>query len=294
MREIQVHQHDDGADRWTMIHAAPEPKLRPFVRSYCSYSERTASFQTRSELATTSGVLILNLGAPIQVVGAGGEELSVGEGEFFVAGASAGTSSVRTCGAQRGLEVELPTSTLARLLGAPMAELCNRAVPLESVLDGGRTAAAELRRLAGKIDESRSSEQSFAALDQYLEHQLDQRPPAEPELEWARRQLCRVNPPPVDQLARYLGWSRRRFTNRFRGSRGVTPSTFRRLARFERFWRALRALPASDLAGLAVECGYFDQPHLHRDVRDFAEQTPAQLRRALLPDGGGFVADGTC
>jgi AraC-like DNA-binding protein len=48
--------------------------------------------------------------------------------------------------------------------------------------------------------------------------------------------------------------------------------------RFERLTALLAREPGADLARSAPACGYYDQAHLAREVRDFAGVTPTQLR----------------
>ncbi|MBB3220356.1 helix-turn-helix transcriptional regulator [Pseudoduganella umbonata] len=79
----------------------------------------------------------------------------------------------------------------------------------------------------------------------------------------------------VDALADTLGVSRQHLTLQFRQQVGIAPKLFARICRFRRALALLRdARRAGDLAALAAECGYFDQSHLIRDFRDFAERTP--------------------
>ena len=47
-------------------------------------------------------------------------------------------------------------------------------------------------------------------------------------------------------------------------------------------WEIVDAQPA-----LAADAGYVDQAHLARDVRDFSDMTPGDLRARLLPAAGG-------
>jgi AraC-like DNA-binding protein len=79
----------------------------------------------------------------------------------------------------------------------------------------------------------------------------------------------------VDGLARELGWSRRHFAQRFKRELGVAPKTAARLMRFDRAARRLRA--GEPLGQVALDCGYYDQPHMNREFRALAGCTPAQL-----------------
>lgn len=82
----------------------------------------------------------------------------------------------------------------------------------------------------------------------------------------------------VETLADTLSVSRQHLALQFRQQVGITPKLFARICRFRRALALLRD-PArdGDLAALAADCGYFDQSHLIRDFRDFADGTPGSL-----------------
>lgn len=80
----------------------------------------------------------------------------------------------------------------------------------------------------------------------------------------------------IESLADRLGVSRQHLAAQFRTHVGLSPKLYARIQRFRRATDALR-LPgpaAVDWAQLALECGYFDQSHLIRDFREFADSTP--------------------
>lgn len=80
---------------------------------------------------------------------------------------------------------------------------------------------------------------------------------------------------PVEALADTLHVSRQYLALQFRQQVGITPKLFARICRFRRALALLRnPSRAGDLAALAADCGYFDQSHLIRDFRDFADSTP--------------------
>jgi AraC-like DNA-binding protein len=75
-----------------------------------------------------------------------------------------------------------------------------------------------------------------------------------------------------------LGWSHRRLIARYRDVVGLPPKLVARIVRFERLAASVAEDPAADWAGAAVACGYFDQAHLAREVRELADITPTELR----------------
>jgi transcriptional regulator GlxA family with amidase domain len=93
---------------------------------------------------------------------------------------------------------------------------------------------------------------------------------------------------PIGGICDRLGRSRRHLAARFREQVGLPPKTVARIFRFDRAVSML-AQPGAGLAGVAVECGYYDQAHLNRDFREFAGTSPAAFARQMMPDGGVVV-----
>jgi AraC-like DNA-binding protein len=286
MRETIRHRaYDDGVDRWEVNEARPAPALRAHVSHYADYSEQTGSFSARQELATTSGVLIYALGGPLEIVGADRRAIVLRQGEGFAGGIADATSISRGKGAQAGVHVFMPLDSLAAVVGMPLAELANRVATMRDLIG----AAAD--DLGDKLLDAKDVEQRFAILDRFLAGRFVEAPAADRTIRWSMIRLTQACGPWSSGLAEEIGWSRRHFARRFRNATGFGPDRFRRIGRFQRFVARLSGSPSGDLAGLAVDCGYADQSHLARDVRDFANVTPGELRARLIPEGGGVRDD---
>ena len=116
-RLIRSNQHDDGINRWTMQHFASAEPLTGLIRSYCDYSEQTRGFITRRELPHSEGVLIFNLVGDVAITGGNGRELRLRPGQAFVAGIHLRPALSNSPGYHACIQVDLPMSTLPRLLG---------------------------------------------------------------------------------------------------------------------------------------------------------------------------------
>jgi transcriptional regulator GlxA family with amidase domain len=171
------------------------------------------------------------------------------------------------------------------VVGAPLAEIANRVAHLGDLIGA---AAADL---GGRLLDARSAEERFTQLDAFLIGRFAETREADPTVDYAMRRLARAAGPAAHEVAEDIGWSRRHLARRFRAAIGVSPDRFRRLARFERFSEAMMRAPDDSLAGLAADCGYVDQAHLTREVRDFAAMTPGELRARLIPNGAGIRHD---
>lgn len=280
-RDVTLRTHDDGIDAWEMASAAPAPHLAGMVDRYTDYRERTGSFTARRELASTGGVMIVNLGDPLEIVGADGRTIRLLRGEGFAGGLADATSISRSTGAQSGVHLHAPLETIARLLGLPPSEIVNRVVRLDEAL------GAEGARLGEEIAGAGSAEDRFARLDSFVTTRLAASHASDRRVAAAVAVLRDRPDTPIAALAERLNADRRTFARDFRNVLGIPPRHYARLARFEAFTAAIAAEPATSLADLAADTGYYDQPHLNRDVRAFADMTPAELQRRIVPGGGG-------
>lgn len=167
------------------------------------------------------------------------------------------------------LQIRLDPVAAAAILGAS-AELCGEVVTLEAVI--GRDAG----RLVEWLRAVASWDDRFTIAAEFLGRRRNARPLVDPEVAhtW-RRVVDGRGWVRVDDLARQVGWSRKRLWSRFRAQLGITPKRAARLVRFDHAARLLAAghTPAS----VAADSGYVDQSHLHRDVKEFAALTPAAV-----------------
>lgn len=284
-RATSTRSYDDGIDRWEMVEAAPALALRGRISRYTAYREEMSSFGARRELAATSGVLIYVLGEPLEITGADGRAVIVKAGEAFAGAIADGTSLSRNLGRQAGVHVFMPLASLAATTGVPLSALANCVAPLSDLI--GQAAGD----LGGALCDARGAEERFDLLDRFLIGRFAQEEEADRPVAWAMRRLAGAFGPATSALAEEIGWSRRHFARRFRAVTGFSPDRYRRIARFERFTTAIMRSPGDALAGLAAECGYVDQAHLTRDVRDFSGMTPGELRARLIPGEAGVRHD---
>jgi AraC-like DNA-binding protein len=124
----------------------------------------------------------------------------------------------------------------------------------------------------------------FAALDELLsrraaEAEADRVREVRPEVRYGWRRLRETDGAVgVAELAAETGLSARRLGSLFQAEFGLAPKEAGRVFRFDRARRLIgRGVAAGGtLAGLAAECGYYDQAHLAREFRSLAGCPPSQ------------------
>jgi AraC-like DNA-binding protein len=100
-----------------------------------------------------------------------------------------------------------------------------------------------------------------------------------PAVGYAVRELRR-GPKQVADLVDATGLSSRRFIELFKQQVGLPPKVFGRLQRFQKAIVAGHANTRTDWCSVALDCGYYDQSHLHRDFREFAGMSPGMYAAA--------------
>ena len=79
-------------------------------------------------------------------------------------------------------------------------------------------------------------------------------------------------------FAESAGVGDRQLRRRCQKHSGLAPKQLARILRFRHTSRLLRE-GVTDLAGLALDCGYYDQAHMVRDFRELAGTSPARFLR---------------
>jgi AraC-like DNA-binding protein len=161
----------------------------------------------------------------------------------------------------------------------PIHELTGRFEPLAFVLPKFG------RAVEGPVCESRGLAQKVAAVESILLELL--RGAAEPDIrieEGVRRILARRGRIAVRELARDLGMGERQLERGFNEAVGLSPKVLARIIRFQRVFQEVDGSRAPNWAGVALDCGYYDQAHFVKDFRQFSGQTPTELfaERAAL------------
>ncbi len=164
-----------------------------------------------------------------------------------------------------------------RLLGGmPLTNVAGRVQSLESAFEPRSHLAETREQMLDAPDLGRALD----LFEAWVVSRLREAPGPHPALPPALRLLVGGDFR-TSELARACGLSSRRLRELFTHEIGLPP---KRLARIGRFRRALERIArgsAGDLAGIALDCGYYDQPHLNREFRTLTGLSPRAYLRVL-------------
>jgi AraC-like DNA-binding protein len=239
------------------VRGAVGEALRGHVYAYHGFLEETGMPVSRREGPGSHVVMLISFGEGWTI---DGDPLC-----SFVGGLRNCQVETRHEGRSHGIHVDLTPPAAHRIFGLPMHELAERQVPLEEVLDESF--------LVERLHDVGEWEACFRLLDDVLSRRLAGS--GSREIAWAWRRLVQSDGDvPVGELARELGWSRKRIVARFREEIGLPPKRAAKLLRFERARALAESTPRPDWAWIAREAGYYDQSHLINDFRSVTGRTP--------------------
>lgn len=271
----------------------PAPALRPFIRTLWVLDTRDLAVGGRERVLPTGSMhLAFRLaGVPLTLF----DDPSSEAGETIgleIVGGPRSAPYVRALAPGRSVGVQFEPGAASLLFGMPACELAERHIPLRDLW--GEVATELRERLASIADPARLLD----ATERFLASRLPRVHGIDPAIAHALDQFRRSVP--VQQVVAEVGWSHRRFIERFRDSVGMAPKRFCRVRRLANVLRLAERQPAASLADLALAAGYSDQPHFNREFRELAGMTPGAYRDAapraahhvpLAPAGVNFVQD---
>lgn len=159
-------------------------------------------------------------------------------------------------------------------LMGPLAEVSGLSVDLQDLV--GAAAAELAERCAGTV----SPEERLRIAARWIGERVAKSPGADPAVSWMASQIRRrEGAVSISELRERTGFSKTRLVTLFREQIGVTPKLYARILRFR---HALERLVqgAGPLSELALEAGYYDQPHMNAEFRELSGFTPRELQAA--------------
>jgi AraC-like DNA-binding protein len=248
----------------------PDPSLARHVQCFTVLElDDPASFGSPERILPDGIVeIVFHYGAPFAMRYAGESfrvqptSLAVSQTRRFV--------EIRPTGRSGFVSARLFPWGACHLFDLPVEEFADRSIPAQELW--GEDAA----RLEERLVLVNSPRERVRALQSFLIGKL--REDRNGALEgWVGAIRNRRGNVAVSGLCAELGVGERSLERGFRKGLGMTPKQFARLTRFLEACRALRNGGWTNLAELALACGYADQAHFNRNIKDFSGLAPRQF-----------------
>jgi len=168
------------------------------------------------------------------------------------------------------LGVRFRPGAVTAVLPVSMPEAADRETRLAAIV-----GAAAAKALGRALRTARSEAARFAAAEEWLVGRLAvARPRGDGASASVRLLLEARGAARIDDVARALGWTRRRLERTFTRELGIRPKLFARIVRLNAVLGGMGDLERASAVDMALAAGYFDQAHLLRDFRGLAGRTP--------------------
>ncbi|WP_417067058.1 helix-turn-helix domain-containing protein [Niveibacterium terrae] len=254
-----------SASHWIL----PAPELRPFIDRYWSW-EGGSGDALPMMLPGTGAELFFHIGEPF-LMGAPGA-LPDRAPRAHLNYAHDSPLMLVADGAVAFVSVRIRSGALRHLCAQPIAELAN------AQLDAREIWGIELAELSARLSETADLAARARLLDRWLLGLLAAHKRGHALIDDAALRLYyRHRDTQIDALAGHYRISRRHFERLFKQELGCTPKSFLRTARFHQTVRDLFLAPDSEILGLALDHGYYDQSHFIHEFSAFVGERPTRF-----------------
>jgi AraC-like DNA-binding protein len=282
--EITTRHVDSPLGCWTHSVWRPPPRtaLSAVVESI-TYFAGTLTFPRERVFPDGRVELVVQLDAPHRLVR--GETAERFAPACLTGILSASRVIAAPAGRCRVLALHFQPAGAYALLAAPLSEVAGITVDLRAVV--GRVAEELLARCHGAA----SPEEVLHSAASWVAARVAGAPGADPAIAWTAAEIVRyAGAVPIAALRERTGLTRTRLATRFREQIGVSPKHYARLLRFQRVLARLRA-GQETLAGIALDAGYYDQPHMNGEFRALSGFSPREFLAGRHYPGSASLAE---
>lgn len=180
------------------------------------------------------------------------------------------------------LAVRFLPGGLSRFIRMPLHELTNQRICAEEVTDFFDASFAE------RLCEEKSFSDRIQIMEGLFIRSLCKNDlSADPQMAYAIEQInLHQGRLPVQSLMDDICLCQRQFERRFKMTTGFTPKSYSRIMQFRHAVDLLRGSACDNLLSIAVHAGYYDVPHLSREVKRMSGNTPHSFLAIPLEGDG--------
>lgn len=251
---------------------SPKGPLQQHVKSILYCRDYSPSTQKERLLPNGDSQLIINLGNQTFRHFEGQDNTEEREySSTIIAGIQTSNIFLDSFSRLSTMHVVLRAGALPALFNIPAYAFKNQIVALDTIAGSGISA------LRDRLIEATSPDDKFDLLETFLLSQLDQAYQPNPAIIYSVNQLKNRNGAlSVTEIRDKVGYSHRRYSELFKKLVGVTPKHYARICRFQHVLSSIQRINAPDWSSIAIDSGYYDQPHFIHDFKSFSGLSPTE------------------
>ncbi len=242
----------------------PAPPLSQFIRALWYASAPDVGYTRERILPSGCVEVILSLSRDF-LMDCGEDQPDRRDAPALVVGARSVYEIVDTADMASLIGIHFHPGGFAPFVRNRADDFSNRSLPLEELWGNS------VRSLRDALREIEGAPEKLRFLERHLLNILKSPQPQHPAVEFALKEFGRDSRvATIEDVARNLGWSARRFSQVFREQVGFSPKAWCRIRRFQRVVKRLHSGEDIRWAELALDCGYYDQSHFANEFRAFS------------------------
>ena len=275
---ISTLNNDTPLGPWTYSEWRPA-RLAGLVEVIWYFKGPTSSARKRI-LPNGMVEMLVNFGEPYRTLeGAGPELLETS----WVAGLQSGPMVSAQPARQDVMGVRFHPAGAYGLLAAPLRKISELVVDLEDLV--GRSAG----ELAERCHDAVSIEEKLRRAADWVAERVKKARGIDPAIAWAAGRIEKSGGMvSIADLRERMGLSKTRLAEAFREQIGLAPKLYARVVRFRRA-TAMMQKGEQPLIEVALDAGYYDQPHMNAEFRQLSGLAPREFLAARYPTGDGYT-----
>lgn len=239
------------------------------------YQDLPLDYSRELILPTGTIELMINLGAPHQVIDRGDPRCSERHQDAWIAGHQTGAILLESQDSHM-IGARFKPGGAAALFPFPIDELTDMVVPLDLIW--GRS----IHELRERIWEVESPVERYGLLVKALCAYLQEpRQPLDLVLEAARQIQRSRGHMPIQEVSAALDISHKHLIDQFKQKVGLRPKQFARIVRFNHMLHSIDFSKSMSWSEVALQNEYYDQAHFIKEFYEFASLTPGEYRGYL-------------
>lgn len=256
----------------------PSAVLAPFVKYYWVF-ERNYLART-TERAIPIGCMQLVFHRKNRVFSTSTNDF---QPKAFIEGQMSTYWDLHYEGENETIAVTFTPQGVQAFFNAPMAEFCNKNIPIECL---GDRQFVDLQQAVLDAD---NKMECVEIVERYLLKRLARLSPSITTYEYAVRQMELDSNVSIQLLSNASNVCYKQFNRKFVNNIGINPKVLTRIIRFQKTLSALQSGFSNNLTDLAFRCGYYDASHISREFKEFSGYTLNEYINTYNPFSDYFL-----
>ncbi|WP_170234266.1 helix-turn-helix domain-containing protein [Segetibacter aerophilus] len=257
---------------------APHPALKLFIANYIlsTSDEKHVKFKSFWPASAETGLIFHLADRPEHITNDSSKLKNLQNKNSCLIGVLSNFNGIFSfSGIYRRFTIQFKANGFYKLFGMPFSEFSNKIFSLDEVF--GKSAMLLQEQLVDEKELSQMADYADKFLLAFLNRQKSQYAVLDGITAISNKFNEDLSLSNITRYAEKANMSVRNFERRFIEQVGISPKLYSRLLRFNNAIITRLKHPESNWTSIAYECGYYDQMHMIKDFKQFANLNPSNL-----------------